>query len=103
MGGKLSRKRKGYDVSDPKDKKDEAAATPAGAEESAKVEDGAPPTGAAVPAQADSVVEETADSDCVSASFFACVKTAGFSSPQLMPLRSKKEKEKRELNPKALL
>uniref|UniRef100_A0AAQ5YW98 Uncharacterized protein n=1 Tax=Amphiprion ocellaris TaxID=80972 RepID=A0AAQ5YW98_AMPOC len=54
MGGKLSRKRKGYDVSDPKDKKDEAAATPAGAEESAKVEDGAPPTAAEVPAQADS-------------------------------------------------
>uniref|UniRef100_A0A3Q3EGD3 Brain abundant, membrane attached signal protein 1 n=1 Tax=Kryptolebias marmoratus TaxID=37003 RepID=A0A3Q3EGD3_KRYMA len=54
MGAKLSKKKKGYDVSDHKSKKDETPTTDA-----AKVEDGAPSTGAESTPGKDGVVEET--------------------------------------------
>uniref|UniRef100_A0A3Q2WAX6 Brain acid soluble protein 1 n=1 Tax=Haplochromis burtoni TaxID=8153 RepID=A0A3Q2WAX6_HAPBU len=60
MGGKLSKKRKGYDVSDPKEKKDESTATVASADNSAKGEGGAPPTGEETTAEAGNVEDEKA-------------------------------------------
>ncbi|XP_077570306.1 uncharacterized protein LOC144194846 [Stigmatopora nigra] len=59
MGGKLSKKKKGYDVSDPKDKKDETATPAASAEESGKVADEAPTSEAHVEAESANVEEET--------------------------------------------
>ncbi|KAK2853918.1 hypothetical protein Q5P01_006579 [Channa striata] len=60
MGGKLSKKKKGYDVSDPKQAKEESA--PASAEKSAKVEDGAPSTEPELTAKTDNVAEKVAGS-----------------------------------------
>ncbi|XP_034048243.1 cell surface glycoprotein 1 [Thalassophryne amazonica] len=58
MGGKLSKRRKGYDVSDPKDKKDEVQATTAISEEpiQASAESSTPPT----VGETDNVISATA-------------------------------------------
>ncbi|KAM9861094.1 uncharacterized protein ACBR49_003350 [Aulostomus maculatus] len=61
MGAKLSRKKKGYDVSDPKGTKDETAAA-ANAGQSVKVEDAATPTEAQLTTEAGTVVEEAVGS-----------------------------------------